>query len=123
MTPTQRVEILRACCCVAGADGKTTAEELKHIKRLADSVGVGEASLNAMIARAERDSGFYRQQFNVLKADPLQCLDVLLKVATANGMVKESELEVLKGLAGQLDIGEQDFRSRVAAVLEEGSAS
>lgn len=117
MTPTQRVEILRASCCVAGADGETTADELQHIKKLAEDVGVGQASLTAMMERAERDQEFYKQQFNILKADPLECLDVLLQVSIANGTLKESEFEVLKGLATQLEINEEDFRSRVSAVI------
>jgi len=118
MTPTQRVEILRACCCVAGADGETTENELQHIKRLAEGVGVGDASLNAMIARAERDQEFFKQQFNILKADPLECLDALLQVTVANGQVKESEFEILKGLANQLEISEDDFRAHVSKAVE-----
>lgn len=118
MTPTQRVEILRASCCIAGADGETTADELQHIKQLAAAVGVGEASLNAMMQRAETDPEFYKQQFNILKAEPLECLDVLLQVTVANGTIKESEFDVLKGLANQLDINEDDFRSRVTNAIE-----
>ena len=65
MTPTQRVEILRACCCIAGADGETTPDELAQIKQLAEAEGVGEASLNAMIERAEKDPDFFKQQFKI----------------------------------------------------------
>ena len=118
MTPTQRVEILRASCCIAGADGETTPDELAHIKKLADNVGVGDASLNAMMERAERDPEFYKQQFNILKAEPLECLDVLLQVTLANGAVKESEFEVLKGLAMQLDISNEDFKARVTSAMQ-----
>ena len=117
MTPTQRVEILRASCCIAGADGETTPDELEQIRKLAEAEGVGEASLDAMIQRAESDPEFYKQQFKILKADPLECLDVLLQVSVANGTLKESEFEVLKGLASQLAIGEEDFRSRVTAAI------
>ena len=114
MTPTQRVEILRASCCIAGADGTATPDELQHIYKLANAVGVGEASLNAMLKRAESDPNFFRQQFNVLKAEPLQCLDVLLQVAGANGQLKESELRVLRGLASQLEISDDVFQQRLA---------
>ena len=119
MTPAQRVEILRASCCVAAADGTTTAEEKSQLDKLADALGVGDASLTAMIERAERDSDFYKQQFGILKADPLECLDVLLESAVANGKIKESEFDVLKGLANQLEISEEDFRVKVAAAVKQ----
>ena len=121
ITPTQRVEIVRASCCIAGADGETTPDEMELIKNLAKAVGVGKASLDAMIERAESDPDFYKLQFNILNADPLDCLDVLLQVTLANGAVKESEFEVLKGLANQLKISEEDFKSRVDAVTENQS--
>lgn len=113
ITPTQRVEILRACCCVAGADGEITADELAHVRTLAAAEGVGEASLTAMIERSERDPEFYKQQFNILREEPLFCLDVLLKVCVANGELKETELKVLKGLAKQLGISNEDLEERV----------
>ena len=113
MTPAQRVEILRACCCIAGADGEATGAEREHLVQLADNLGVGDASLNAMIDRAEKDPDFYQQQFRILKDDPLECMDTMLKVLTANGSIKDSELTVLKGLAGILGISDEDFQAKV----------
>ena len=121
MTPMQRVEILRASCCVAGADGEVTTDEMTHLRNLAHSVGVGEASLTAMIERAEQDHDFYKQQFRVLKEEPLVCLDVLIQSTLANGSVKESEFEVLKGLATMLDISDTDFRDKVSAAVSTGN--
>lgn len=117
MTPAQRVEILRASCCIAGADGETTEDEMQQLQKLADSLGVGDASLGAMISRAESDPEFFKQQFNILKAEPLECLDVMLETLVANGSVKESEFEVLKGLANQLEISESDFTDRVQNIV------
>ena len=119
MTPTQRVEILRACCCIAGADGETTTDELTQIKQLAAAEGVGEASLNAMIERAEKDPDFYKQQFKILKAEPMACLDALLRISVANGLFKKSEQRVLRGLAQQLEIDEADFNAKVSTILNE----
>ncbi len=119
MTPMQRVEILRASCCIAGADGETTSDEMAHLRSLADSVGVGDASLTAMIERAERDPEFFQQQFRVLKEEPLTCLEVLIQTTLANGSVKESEFEILKGLATMLNIGDEDFRQKVSAAVDQ----
>ncbi len=117
MTPTQRVEILRASCCIAGADGETTDDEMQHLLKLANAVGVGDASLSAMIARSESDLEFYKQQFQILKAEPIECLQVLVDVSIANGTIKEPEFEVLKGLAVQLEIDDQVFRKTVTEAL------
>ena len=119
MTPTQRVEILRACCCIAGADGETTPDELAQIKQLAEAEGVGEASLNAMIERAEKDPDFFKQQFKILKSEPLTCLDALLRTCISNGLFKKSEYRVLKGLAQQLEIDSSEFKAKVSAILDE----
>ncbi len=68
--------------------------------------------------RAERDPEFYKQQFKVLRAEPLMCLDTLLQVSIANGALQESEFEVLKGLANQLQISEDQFRERVSTAVK-----
>ncbi len=125
MTNLQRVEILRASCCIANADGETTTEERQQLQRLADALGVGDASLQAMMDRAQSDPEFYKSQFGVLRAEPLRSLDVLLETVMANGEIKESEFDVLKGLAERLGIGESDFRERVqsaASGLQSGDS-
>lgn len=113
MTKAQLVEVLRACCCVAAADGETSPDEMAHLQRLADDQGVGSASLTAMIDRAERDPDFYKQQFNILKDEPLVCLDSILELCMANGTIKESEFNVLKGLAEILEVNDEDFRKKL----------
>lgn len=119
MTPTQRVEVLRASCCIAGADGETTPEEMELLKKLADDVGCGDASLNAMISRAEEDSEFYKQQFRVLKDEPLVCMGVLLDMTAANGKIKPTEFEILKGLAQRLEITNDQFKELMTKALEQ----
>lgn len=117
ITNMQRIEIVRACCCVASADGVVTAEERAHLEKLAGSIGIGSASLNAMVDRAQRDKEFYRQQFGTLRDDPLVTLDILLDAAQAAGPVTESELKMLWALANQLGISQQDFSQRVEQAL------
>ncbi len=114
MTNLQKVEILRASCCVASADGETTPDERARLKSLADAMGVGDASLQAMIDRATRDPEFYKTQFGMLRDEPLKTLDILIESALANGQIKPSELEVLKKLADRLSISDSDFRERIA---------
>ncbi len=104
MTPEQRVDLLRAACCVAGIDGETSPKEQMLIDKLASNVGCGTASVTAMVARSKEDPQFYQDQFKVLKEDPQQVMAVLLEVAMADGELQESEKEVLVGLANNLKV-------------------
>lgn len=101
MTPMQRVDLLKAACCVAGADGVSTSE-ISIVDKLANDIGVGKASLDAMLARAARDPDFYREQFKILKEEPNHCMNTLMQVALADGSITENETKVLGNLANQL---------------------
>lgn len=109
MTPIQKVEVLRAACCVAGADGVTDDAEMKTLLQLAEDVGVGQASLQAMISRAESDPEFCNEQFRFLKDRPSECLAILLQVATANSEISEVEEKVLARLASNLGVNQDIF--------------
>ena len=118
MTPTQKVEVLRACCCVAGASGGATDRENVIVKRLAGEVGVGRASLNAMIDRAESDPEFYKEKFRVLKGDPQETMVLLLQVAMADGVIEDSETKVLRELAANLEVPTPVFEELLTKAIE-----
>ncbi len=118
MTPDQRVDLLRAACCVAGADGKTTENEAALISKLAKSEGVGTASVNAMIERAQRDPDFCREQFRVLKADPKENMAILIEVAMADGKLTEAEINSLLALAENLEIRRGTFDQLITQVTK-----
>ncbi len=118
MEAMRKVEVLRAACCVAGVDGATSDAERRVLQRLADEVGVGEASLRAMIERAEEDRSFFEQQFKVLKAEPKATMQLLFRVAVADGDLKRSEATVLKGLATRLDVTPEQFDSWLKQAIE-----
>ena len=109
MQSMKKVEVLRAACCVAGADGQTGDAERRILELLANEVGVGEASLSAMISRAEGDPEFWREQFRVLKFDPAETMQLLMSVALVDGELTDSESAVLKRLASQLEIPSDTF--------------
>ncbi len=122
MTNLQRVEILRASCCIASADGETTDAERTQLEKLAKTMGVGDASLQAMINRAQTDPAFYKMQFGLLRAEPLKTMEILMETVLANGEIKESEFGVLKGLAERLGIGESDFREQIRLAMDRRNA-
>ncbi len=104
MLPIQRLDILRAACCVAGIDGEANDAQAAVLKRLAREVGVGKASLGAMIERAETDATFHQEQFKVLEFEPKTTMATLLEVALADGELSDPEADVLRILAGRLHI-------------------
>lgn len=104
MSGMVKVEVLRAACCVAGADGESTEAERAVLNRLAKETGVGLASLEAMVCRACDDENFCNEQFRVLKADPKEAMAVLLDVAIADGTIDEKESEILRVFAEKLDV-------------------
>jgi len=118
MTPMQRVDVLRAACCVAGIDGTPSESERKVIDRLAAGVGVGRASLEAMFERGATDPNFHEEQFRVLKSSPQESIAALLEVAMADGKLTENETAVLKALADKLGIGDDTFAKLISNVLE-----
>lgn len=118
MDASVKVEILRACCCVAGADGQSCDAEKAILDRLAGEIGVGQASLNAMIERAETDPDFHRQQFDILKAEPKQALAILFQVAMADQTISDDEVEVLRKLAQNLNVPDDIFEQLKSAAID-----
>lgn len=109
MTPMQKVEILRAACCVAGIDGNVDDNELTLIAKMAREVGVGKASLAAMVQRASTDPEFHKSQFQILNENPQQCLATVLRVALADGKVTDDESQVLRSLSENLKVPGEVF--------------
>ena len=110
MTDAMRqVEMLRAACCVAGVDGHASDAEQQILKRLAKEVGVGAASLSAMIELAETDEQYYTQQFRVLKADPQETMQLLFRISLADGSLRKDEALVLKRLSQRLEVPSEQF--------------
>jgi len=112
----QKVDILRAACCVAGCDGEMIDSERHVIEKLAGDVGVGKASLEAMIERGINDPEFHQEQFRVLKSDPQESMAALLQVAMADGRISDGETQVLKALSEKLEIPGNVFEQLMSSV-------
>lgn len=110
MTPMEKVEILRACCCITGASGTTSEQERTVLEKLAGQIGVGQASLQAMISRGETDPDFFREQFQVLKSDPQQTMKILIQSAMSDGKLTSDENTMLVELSRNLDMPQQDLQ-------------
>ncbi len=105
------LEILQAACCVAAQDGRVSAEERALLDRLAETAGVGDVSLAAMIEAAEGDRDFSRSQFTIVQTDPLPTIRALAAVALADGDASERQVQVLASFAKRLGVDEARLRS------------
>ena len=97
-----KVQVLRAACCVAGADGLTEPAERAIVEKLAKEVGVGDASIQAMLERATTEPDYVKDQFRVLKAEPENTMRLLISVAASDQQLEDAELAVLRQLGDQL---------------------
>jgi len=114
----KEVEILRAACAVAGLDQRISPEERKVLQMLADRIGVGEMSLNAMMARATKDQAFFQEMFTILRHDPEETMKTMVAVAMADGELIENERVVLHHFSGLLGLSEARFEVLIQAAEE-----
>lgn len=106
----EQVDVLRAACCVAAADGKVTEAESVVIQRIAKKAGVGDASREAMLDMALTSPKFLESQFRFLMRDSERAIKVLLIVAAADGAISESEKLLVTDFAHRLQIDEERLR-------------
>lgn len=110
MTDAMRqVDLLRAACCVAGADGETSDSERRVLQRLANQAGVGAASFSAMIECAETDETFYKTQFRAAVSKPQETLLLLFRMAILDGKLRKEEVVMLKRLSGRIGVEPAQF--------------
>lgn len=117
------VDILRAACCVAGINGEVTDHQREALRALARRVGVGAASLQAMIDRALADKRFFEEQFDYEQKDPEGVLVTLWKVAAIDGRVSQDERELLTRFAQKLRVAEdrmQELIEQAKQALQQG---
>ena len=105
----EQIEILRAVVVLAAADGVIAPSEKGLMQRLAKRIGVGEASLNAMIARAKEDSSVREELFRRNMSQPEKVMELLVAVARIDGEISSEEREVLVQIMGSLEIPVERF--------------
>ena len=114
-----RIELLRATCCVAGADGSTGKIERMLLEKLANNAGVETVVLDRLIRRAETEEDFYTAQFRKVTTDPAATLEFLFQVALTDRVLTIRESNVLFQLAQRLGVPEEQFEKLRTAALKE----
>ncbi len=115
MSVMKNVEILRAACCIAGLDKEINPREMQILEKLADRCGVGSASMGAMINRAREDREFYKEQFEMIRADPDLTMKALFIVAIADKVLAPDERVVLYQLSKTLGMTNERYNQLLKA--------
>lgn len=111
MTDLERLNLLKAALAVAAADGVLRRSEMGVIEGLAARVGVGRASLDAMIAAAER--GDLSDHHMLIKSEThaRTALELLVAEARLDGEIADREREFLVAIGLRLKITGDEFQS------------
>lgn len=109
MKHREQRELFQAVLAVAGADGTITRAERGLLEALAERVGVGRASLKAMIERATREPGFRAKRSIHKVNDPLKAIELLVAAARIDGEISEEERQLLVHIAAVWDIPNKEF--------------
>lgn len=100
----ERVEILKAACCIAGADGEISQRERESLKKMADEIGVGAASLDAMMDLAITDEKFRGSQLRMVHKDPAGVFETLYRMARLDPDVPTPERKLLTHFGRKLGL-------------------
>ncbi len=99
-------QLLLAACCVAGSDGVIHKNEKRLLQYLAGKVGVDNGALETMFEKAKSDPTFYKSQLEMVRADPIKTLDILVSTAIADGKLPIEQRLAVRHLAQTMGIDE-----------------
>lgn len=112
MKDLERLELLKAALVLALADGHISKPELGVVFGLAARVGVGKASLEAMLERARQGDTNIADQIVMQSPESARtALELLVAQARLDGRITEPEREILVRIATRLKISGEDFKS------------
>ena len=109
MNQLEKMDLLKAALAVAMADGILTRSEKGVVEGLAKRVGVGSASLEAMMETAARDDSIADDILIKDKATAHTAFELLVAQARIDGEISLSERELLVRIAKSLKISDVDF--------------
>ena len=103
------LELLKAIMAVAAADGKLLRAEMGVMQGLAERIGVGTVSFEAMLDTARQDKSFADNILIQSKAKARSALELLVGLARIDGLISEEERAVIVRVAMTLGITGDDF--------------
>jgi tellurite resistance protein len=101
--------MLRAVVVMALADGEISPGEKGLLKGLADRVGIGQASLDAVIDRARNEPSMRDDLFHRGVENAETALELLVGAARLDGEITDEERELLVHLMARLNVPTERF--------------
>ncbi len=112
----EQVTMIRALITLAAADGKISSSERGLLSNFAKRIGIGKASLDAMIEKALADPSVRDELFDRTMSNPDLALEMLVATARLDGDITSKERDVLVHVREILDIPMDGF----AQIYERG---
>ena len=109
MDQLEKMDLLKAALAVAMADGVLTRSEKGVVEGLAARIGVGKASLDAMLEAAEQDKSIADNMFIKDKEKAHTAFELLVAQARIDGEIGKNERELTVRIAKSLKISDEDF--------------
>jgi len=107
----EQLEILKAAFAVALADGSLQRCEKGVLQGLAVKAGIGRASFDAMLEAAGQGADdIVDTMFLQSRESAKQALEFLVSTARLDGVISDSEREVLVRIGLSLKIDGEDFQ-------------
>jgi len=122
MATMEDLELLKAVLAVAFADGELRRSEMGVIKGLANRVGIGRVTLDAMMGDAETNP---KLADDIMIRNPdkaRQGLELLVAQARLDGKITAKEREVLVRIALTMNIKDEEFQKVYTAGIERADA-
>ncbi len=103
------LELLKATMAVAVADGQLLRAEMGVVQGLAERIGVGRVSFEAMLDTARKDESFADNILIQSKAKARSALELLVGLARIDGLICDEERAVIVRVATSLGITGDEF--------------
>lgn len=111
MRNIEELELLKAALAVAVADGEIRRSEMGVVEGLAIRLGVGRASLEAMLEAAQRDESMADNILIRSKERARKALQMLVAQARIDGEISAAERSVIVRIATSLNLAGDEFQS------------
>lgn len=117
----EELELLRAACCIAGADGTISDRERESLQKMATEVGVGAASFRAMTELAETDPKFREDQLGMVHANPERSFETLYRISRRDPEVPAAERDLLIRFGRKLGLDLDEMNEVIRRVHQQPS--
>ena len=111
MRNIEELELLKAALAVAVADGEIRRSEMGVVEGLAMRLGVGRASLEAMLEAAQKDDSTADNILIRSKERARRALELLVAQARIDGKISAEERSVIVRIATSLNLAGGEFQS------------